>query len=167
MVSFCTCTLHAIGDGTDSEQTAFGFQRYVGKSPDRCRSLQRTIAPGGEADSNFKKGTICRGNVPLPTGTSTQLIINSTSQSKPFQRSGFVTQMGGFDTHNDYREIVNRNFKALNVGLKSFVNEMKAQEVWDDVVVVAVSDFGRKIRPNGRGTDHAWGGMGIPVGKWS
>ena len=75
--------------------------------------------------------------------------------------------MGGFDTHNDYREIVNRNFKALNVGLKSFVNEMKAQEVWDDVVVVAVSDFGRKIRPNGRGTDHAWGGMGIPVGKWS
>ena len=32
-------TLHAIGDGTDSEQAAFGFQRQVGKSRDRRRSL--------------------------------------------------------------------------------------------------------------------------------
>ena len=81
------------------------------------------------------------------------------SQSGPLQRSGFVTQMGRFDTHNDYREIVNQNFNAIDVGLKSFVTELKAQEVWDDVVVVAVSDFGRKLPPNGLGTDHAWGGM--------
>ena len=67
--------------------------------------------------------------------------------------------MGRFDTHNDYREIVNQNFNAIDVGLKSFVTELKAQEVWDDVVVVAVSDFGRKLPPNGLGTDHAWGGM--------
>ena len=26
-ISIVTCTLHAIGDGTDSEQAAFGFQR--------------------------------------------------------------------------------------------------------------------------------------------
>ena len=70
-----------------------------------------------------------------------------------------MTQMGGYDTHNDYREIVNQNFNAVNVGLKSFVAELKAQEVWDDVVVVAMSDFGRKLTPNGLGTDHAWGGM--------
>ena len=75
------------------------------------------------------------------------------------QRSGYVTQMGRFDTHNDAREVVNENFNAINVGLKSFVNELKAQKVWDDVVVVAMSDFGRKLPPNGLGTDHAWGGM--------
>ena len=67
--------------------------------------------------------------------------------------------MGIFDTHNDYRTIVDTNFNAINHGLKSFVAEMKAQEVWDDVVVVALSDFGRKLSPNGLGTDHAWGGM--------
>ena len=96
--------------------------------------------------------------------------------------------MGLFDTHNDYRVIVDTNFKAIDHGLKGFVAEMKAQvatcfvaivsilhthaharthahtrahtqEVWDDVVVVALSDFGRKLSPNGLGTDHAWGGM--------
>ena len=69
--------------------------------------------------------------------------------------------MGRFDTHNDAREVVNENFNAINVGLKSFVNELKAQKVWDDVVVVAMSDFGRKLPPNGLGTDHAWGGVRV------
>ena len=73
--------------------------------------------------------------------------------------------MGRFDTHNDYRVVVDENFNAIDVGLKSFVAEMKAQEVWDDVVVLAVSDFGRKLQPNGLGTDHAWGGMHIIGGK--
>ena len=83
------------------------------------------------------------------------------SKSEHVQRSGFVTQMGRFDTHNDFRELVDENFNAINAGLKSFVAEMKAQEVWDDIVVVAVSDFGRKLPPNGRGTDHAWGGINV------
>jgi cullin-associated NEDD8-dissociated protein 1 len=35
---------------------------------------------------------------------------------------------------------------------------MKAQGVWNDVVVMSVSDFGRTITSNGQGTDHAWSG---------
>ena len=74
------------------------------------------------------------------------------------QRSAFVTSIGGFDTHNDYREQVDERFATIDTGLKNFVTEMKAQGIWDNVVIMAMSDFGRKLVPNGRGTDHAWGG---------
>ena len=79
--------------------------------------------------------------------------------NRPLQRSGFATAVKGFDSHNDYREQVNARFETIDTALKNFVTEMKAQGIWDDVVMVTMSDFGRKLTPNGRGTDHAWGGI--------
>lgn len=35
---------------------------------------------------------------------------------------------------------------------------MVAQGIWDSVTIALASDFGRGIRGNGLGTDHAWGG---------
>ena len=70
--------------------------------------------------------------------------------------------MGGFDTHNDARELVNLKFDTINTALKNFVTEMKTLGIWEDVAIVTVSDFGRKLTSNGRGTDHAWGGIRAP-----
>lgn len=55
-------------------------------------------------------------------------------------------------------------FGDIDTGLGNFANEMKAQGVWDDVVVLSVSDFGRTLTSNGRGTDHAWGGNHFVAG---
>ena len=38
--------------------------------------------------------------------------------------------------------------------IKTFKEEMEAQNAWNDVAVVLVSDFGRTITSNGKGTDH-------------
>ena len=78
------------------------------------------------------------------------------------QRSGFITQVRHFDTHNDAREAVNTKFDTINTGLKNFVTEMKALGVWENTAIVTISDFGRKLGSNGRGTDHAWGGILAP-----
>lgn len=69
--------------------------------------------------------------------------------------------MHGFDSH----------FQALKPGtdvygrlqdvdnaIKRLETELKAAGMWDDVLIVSASDFGRKMVPNGGGTDHAWGG---------
>jgi uncharacterized protein (DUF1501 family) len=50
------------------------------------------------------------------------------------------------------------------VALETFVAEMKALGVWDDVVVQSLSEFGRTMTSNGRGTDHAWGGNHFTIG---
>jgi uncharacterized protein (DUF1501 family) len=71
---------------------------------------------------------------------------------------GFV-DVGGWDTHvnqggaNGY---LAGRLGELGRGLSNFATEM--QPVWDNTVVVVVSEFGRTFRENGdRGTDHGHG----------
>ena len=72
------------------------------------------------------------------------------------EREVFIVNKGGWDTHNTFD--LDPLFGDVDSGLKSFVQEMKSQGIWNDVVVLSVSDFGRTLTSNGQGTDHAWGG---------
>lgn len=49
------------------------------------------------------------------------------------------------------------NFQALSSSIDAFVNEVKLLGLWDNVVVVQFTEFGRTLRPNSSsGTDHGW-----------
>jgi len=74
------------------------------------------------------------------------------------ERAAFVLSQGGYDQHSNFVDKMGEKFDETNTGLESFVKEMKALGVWNDVVVVTVSEFGRTLTTNGLGTDHAWGG---------
>ena len=39
-----------------------------------------------------------------------------------------------------------------------------SQGIWEDVLVVSISDFGRTLSSNGAGTDHGWGGIHFLAG---
>jgi len=41
---------------------------------------------------------------------------------------------------------------------------MVHQGKWDDVAIITLSDFGRTITSNGKGSDHGWGGMSYIMG---
>ena len=45
-----------------------------------------------------------------------------------------------------------------------FYNELDSKGLWDNVTIIEVSDFGRKLKSNGRGTDHGWGGNYFVLG---
>lgn len=75
------------------------------------------------------------------------------------ERDFFFVSFSGFDTHADVSEKQRGLFRELNDGLEDLTDELKAIGVWDDVVIVQTSDFGRTLTPNtGDGTDHGWGG---------
>ena len=56
------------------------------------------------------------------------------------------------------QDSTDKKYSDLDLGLKAFHSEMKAQGIWDNVVVLTGSDFSRTLTSNGRGTDHGWGG---------
>ncbi len=65
-----------------------------------------------------------------------------------------VTQTG-FDTHSGQVGRHNNVLFQLDHGLSRFVHSMKQNGLWNKVVIVSYSEFGRRISENrGGGTDH-------------
>jgi uncharacterized protein (DUF1501 family)/uncharacterized protein (DUF1800 family) len=86
-----------------------------------------------------------------------QMIANRVARG--VERDFYFVPLDGFDTHNAVQLVLEGRFLELNEALEDFVTELKTLGVWDDVVIVQTSDFGRTITGNsGGGTDHGWGG---------
>jgi uncharacterized protein (DUF1501 family) len=69
----------------------------------------------------------------------------------------FFLQTGGWDTHSDVEDNLNRLFGDVEASFKAFTDEMKTKGRWKSVTVIETSDFARTLAPNsGHGSDHAW-----------
>jgi uncharacterized protein (DUF1501 family) len=65
-----------------------------------------------------------------------------------------VTQ-DGFDTHADQLGAHNNALYQLASGLASFSNAMKRHNMWNNILIVTYSEFGRRAKVNkSAGTDH-------------
>ena len=81
------------------------------------------------------------------------------------ERDIFFVQIGGFDHHKSLTNSLAGRFWEVNHGIQKFVTEMKAQNMFESVVMMTHSDFARTLTPNsGAGSDHAWGGNYVIIG---
>ncbi len=61
----------------------------------------------------------------------------------------------GYDTHSNQENNLVSLFSQLDGAFSAFVANMKSKGVWNDLIVLFVSEFGRTIKENGSaGTDH-------------
>lgn len=73
----------------------------------------------------------------------------------------FYVQLGGFDDHAQEKEQHASLLKELDLGLQAFYQDLEAQDLESEVVTMAFSEFGRRVKENGSGgTDH---GTAAPV----
>ena len=94
-------------------------------------------------------------------------------------RQMFFVNRGGWDHHNELLDSqggiaypnnnnindgANGLYYEINEALEFFWNELVAEGLENDVVLFTVSDFGRTLTSNGKGTDHAWGGNAFVMG---
>lgn len=80
------------------------------------------------------------------------------------RRQVFFVTVGGWDHHNGVLDEQARKFPDLSQSVKAFYDATVELGVSRDVVSYTVSDFGRTLSSNGRGSDHAWGGNQFAVG---
>ena len=59
------------------------------------------------------------------------------------ERDVFYLEVGPYDHHDMMLSNLDSKLTELNSALNAFVIEMKNQNRWDDVTLVATSDFGR------------------------
>ena len=63
--------------------------------------------------------------------------------------------LGGFDSHSGQRAMQERALTSLAEGLTAFRQSLIAAGLWDQVLVMSYSEFGRRVAENGSaGTDH-------------
>ncbi len=83
------------------------------------------------------------------------------------RRQTFFINWGGWDMHGDLLGPQADQLLVVDAALSAFQQGLELLGLGNDVVTFTASDFGRTLRSNGRGTDHAWGGnafvMGAPV----
>src|SRR5207237_899736 len=73
----------------------------------------------------------------------------------------FYTAQGGYDTHASQLQTHANLLGELSSSLKAFLDDLKAAKLDDRVLVLAFSEFGRRVRENdSQGTDH---GTAAPV----
>jgi uncharacterized protein (DUF1501 family) len=77
----------------------------------------------------------------------------------------FYTAHGGYDTHANEMPSHPKLMQDLSGAIASFLDDLEAHHAADNVLVLVFTEFGRRMRDNGSGTDHGSGGGAFIFGN--
>lgn len=66
----------------------------------------------------------------------------------------YYTSHNGFDTHDNQLAVHKNKLGELDEAVFAFYQEMKKAGLLPQVTLVVFSEFGRRVKDNGNGTDH-------------
>jgi uncharacterized protein (DUF1501 family) len=72
----------------------------------------------------------------------------------------FYTSLNGFDTHNNQLGIHKNKLKELDESVFALYNDLKTCNLIENTTIIIFSEFGRRVKDNGSGTDH---GTAAPI----
>jgi len=145
---------------------------------DRENQMVRSAADAisGAVNASTALNTVVNNNASLAapafqginTGLSRQLLavakmIEGRTQLG-LRRQVFFAQAGGYDNHQNQIADQGGRFNELGPALRAFYNAIVALGVQDQVTLFTLSDFGRTLRVNDGGSDHAWGNDHLILG---
>ena len=76
----------------------------------------------------------------------------------------YYTQHGSFDTHSGELATHSKLWDEVSGAVGDFYDDLKEHGRENDAVVLIWSEFGRRIKDNGSGTDHGSGGGAFVIG---
>ena len=79
-------------------------------------------------------------------------------------RQTFFINIRGWDHHDEVLDNHVRMLPEISLGLAEFKSALIALGVFDQVSTFTISDFGRTLTTNGKGSDHGWGGHQMVMG---
>ena len=77
----------------------------------------------------------------------------------------FYTQHGGYDTHANEAPTHPRLLTELSGAISDFFQDLRDHKAQENVVMLVFTEFGRRVRDNGSGTDHGAGGGAFVLGE--
>ena len=144
------------------------------------------VSMGGALNASQRINPIINGTLPtqiqvpfngLNSGLANQLrtVARMIAQRATLghSRQIFFVSIGGFDTHTGQNQFQPPNpviqglaslYQQIGYAMSAFYQATVNLGVENNVTTFTVTDFNRTFRPNGQGTDHAWGGHHLIMG---
>jgi uncharacterized protein (DUF1501 family) len=145
-------TLDALGDNDphDTPEMAAVCEAYRANSkttPEFGRVVTG-VAPGAQTTGSGNTQTL-----------AADLDLVATCIEAGVPSRVYMVSLGDFDTHADERAAHQSLLKVLDDGLTPFLQKMRSSSFGKNVVVMAYSEFGRRVAANASaGTDHGTSG---------
>ena len=76
----------------------------------------------------------------------------------------FYTQHGSFDTHAAQAATHAKLWTEVSEAIADFWDDLREHDADDNVIMMLFSEFGRRVRDNGSGTDHGAAGVSFVTG---
>ncbi len=134
----------AENDGQLSKNPQLDFVRKVANSVvEGSDDIQKALAKSAPSDVVYPK-----------TGLAKNLEWISKLIKGNLNSKVYYTSLGGFDTHDNQLTIQKNKLTELNDAVFSFYEDLKKSQQLHNVTIVVFSEFGRRVKDNGRGTDH-------------
>ena len=77
----------------------------------------------------------------------------------------FYTQHGSFDTHGGELPVHSKLWDDVSSSIGDFVDDVREHGYGDSTAILVFSEFGRRVKDNGSGTDHGSGGVAFLIGE--
>ena len=76
----------------------------------------------------------------------------------------FYTLQAGYDTHSGQAQVQPQLLSELAGGIAGFYADLQEHQASENVLMLVFTEFGRRVRDNGNGTDHGSGGAAFVIG---
>ena len=159
--------------GTVLDKT-FDAARAIASLPSEDEALGQGGAALGSMLSLRSRLAPIQGLVPQPQGGAAypgggfagqmKLLAELVDAGLPL-RCVTVQGPGGYDTHASQGSVLPNNIDILSKTLAAFQADIEARGLGDSVLVHVWSEFGRRVKENGGGTDHGAGGVSMFLGS--
>ncbi len=124
---------------------------------DNLHYLYKTLAESGSsADYIYKTSRVYKSTFEYPQGEfGKNLKTIATLIVSGLDTSVYYISLGGFDTHDQQNQRQDKLLKDFSEGIGVFTDDLKANNRFNDVLIMTFSEFGRRVSQNAsNGTDH-------------
>ena len=77
----------------------------------------------------------------------------------------FYTAHGTFDSHYNQTPMHTKLWIDMSRAISDFFDDLKEHDAGDNLIMMLFTEFGRRVRDNGTGTDHGAGGAAFVIGN--
>ena len=129
--------------------------------------LRRAIDSGAEFKAILDAAPMLNttfSTTPLSRSLAQIAKVISVRDALAAGRQTFFVSLGGWDHHDNVLTLQAQMLPTVAAALSEFQQALAEIGVADAVTTFTISDFGRTLTSNGKGSDHGWGGHQLVMG---